>query len=113
MVKFEEKNLIVMEFDEQAAIDYIRAHMTEEDLSGVNDDEILNLIDVVYDYYEDHGFLEMSLDEDEDDEVDINDMVKYVQKVIAKDKKSPLTPDAVDKMVRLEVEYEESIEDEF
>lgn len=102
-----------MEFDEQAAIDYIRAHMTDGDLAGVNDDEILNLIDVVFDYYDDHGLLDMSLDEDEEDEADINDMVKYVQKVIAKDKKSPLTPDAVDKMVRLEVEYEESIEEEF
>lgn len=101
-----------MEFDEQAAIDYIRAHMNDEDLAGVNDDEILNLIDVIYDYYEDHGMLEMSLDDD-DDEVDVNEMVKYVQKVIAKDKKSPLTPDTVDRMVRLEVEYEESIEEEF
>lgn len=102
-----------MEFDEQAAIDYIRAHMNDEDLAGVNDDEILNLIDVIYDYYEDHGMLEMSLDDDDDDEVDVNEMVKYVQKVIAKDKKSPLTPDTVDRMVRLEVEYEESIEEEF
>lgn len=102
-----------MEFDEQAAIDYIRSRMVDVTLDDVNDDEILNLIDVVWDYYEDHGLLEVSLDDDDDDEADIDDMVKYVQKVIAKDKKSPLTPDMIDAMVRLEVEYEESVEDEF
>ena len=101
-----------MEFDEQAAIDYIRTRMADAALDKVSDDEILNLIDVVWDYYEDHGLLEVSIEDDADDEADIDDMVKYVRKVISKDKKSPLTPDMVDKMVRLEVEYEESIEDE-
>lgn len=102
-----------MEYDEQAAIDYIRTHIDAAMLDDVSDDEILNLIDVVWDYYEDHGLLEMSIDDDLDDEADIDEMVKYVQKVIAKDKKSPLTPEAVDRMVRLEVEYEDTIEDEF
>lgn len=101
-----------MEFDEQAAIDYIRANMADTAHTEVSDDEILNLIDVVWDYYEDHGFLELSMEDDAADDVDIDDMVKYVQKIIAKDKKSPLTPEMVDAMVRLEVEYEESIEDE-
>ena len=102
-----------MEFDEQAAIDYIRSRMVDVTLDEVNDDEILNLIDVVWDYYEDHGLLELTIDDDDaEDEVNADDLVIYVQKIIAKDKKSPLTPEMVDKMVRLELEYDESVADE-
>lgn len=102
-----------MEFDEQAAIDYIRSHMPAASLDKVDDDEILNLIDIVWDYYDEHGLLDVNLDDDDDDDaVDIGDMVKYVSKVIAKDKNSPITPDLVEDMVKLEIEYEDSIEDE-
>ncbi|MCC8119558.1 MAG: hypothetical protein LIP09_12540 [Bacteroidales bacterium] len=100
-----------MEFDEQAAIDYIRTKLPANSREQFDDDEILNVIDIIWDYYEDNGFLSMEL-EDGPDELDMEDLKKYVKKMIAKDRNSPLTFDDVDRIVDAEVDYEESIEED-
>lgn len=100
-----------MEFDEQSAIDYIRTKLPANSREQFDDDEILNVIDIIWDYYEDNGFLSMEL-EDGLDELDMEDLKKYVKKMIAKDRNSPLTFDDVDRIVDAEVDYEESIEED-
>ncbi len=98
-----------MDFDEQAAIDFIRTKLPANSREQFDDDEILNVIDIIWDYYEDNGFLEMEL-EDGPDELDVEDLKKYVKKMIAKDQASPLTFDDVDRIVDAELDYEDSLE---
>lgn len=101
-----------MEFDENDAIAYIRTKLPKKTIEQIDDDEILNVIDIIWDYYEDNGFLSMDLDEDGPDELDMEDLKKYVKKMIAKDRNSPLTFDDVDRIVDAEVDYEDSLEEE-
>ena len=54
------------EFDENKAIDFINSRLEGKTYPQ---DEILNIIDMIWDYYESNGLLEID-DEDDDDEDD-------------------------------------------
>lgn len=99
-----------MEYNEEDAIKYIRERLPQGSEERFDDDEILNVIDMIFDYYDENGFLDMGID-DGPDEVDMEDLLKYVKRMVAKDRQSPLTFDEVEAIVNAEVEYEDSIED--
>lgn len=46
-------------FDEDDAIAFIRTQVGEEISSLYDDDEILNVIDIIWDFYESNGMLEI------------------------------------------------------
>ena len=96
----------MMEYDENDAIDFIINKLDQE----IADDEILNIIDIIWDYYEDNGYLEISIDDLENEGTQLNDLVAHVIKVIMKDKSSTLDNDIITKIVEAEVEYEESLD---
>jgi hypothetical protein len=76
-----------MEYDENDAIEFIVKKIGIE----IEEDEILNIIDIIWDYYEDNGMLDISMDNDED-ESDITTLIAHVVKIVSKDKsllKSP------------------------
>ncbi len=90
-----------MEFNEDDAIKYIISSL---DLKEADEDEILNIIDIIYDYYDDNGLLD--IDCMNDDEVDVDALIAYVKKITAKDKACPFTPEEVESIVRAELDYE-------
>lgn len=96
-----------MEFSEEEAIKRICESLMDKTGKKVPDDEILNVLDAMMDYYDEQGLNDISADIDDADDFDIDDLLKYVKKMIAKDKNSPLTPEDVDIIVRTEVEYED------
>jgi glutathionylspermidine synthase len=97
-----------MEFDEIKAIEFIRANAAGVDSSKYDDDQLLNVIDIIWDYYEDHGLLDITLDDD-DEEVDVDALVKHVAKMLAKDKGAVIALDDVKSIVEAELEYENSL----
>lgn len=100
-----------MEFDETQAIKFIREYMPEEVASRYSDDEILNVIDMIWDYYEDNGFLEISADDDADDDVpELPMLLDYVKKMLKKDKLAVVDVDDVHYIVEGELEYEKSLD---
>lgn len=103
-----------MEFNEQEAIKFIRTRLSQEANERCSDDELLNVIDMIWDFYEDNGLLDISADLDEDDEdvIDTERLLAYVRRLVAKDKKSPLTPEDVETVVMAELEYENTLEEE-
>lgn len=98
-----------MEFDEQQAIDFIREH-ADADLSTYDDDQILNVIDIIFDWYEDNGFLDPEMD-DEDEEPDVATLAAHVKKMLLKDKGSTIAPEHVEPIVFAELDYENSLLD--
>lgn len=100
-----------MDYNEQEAIKYIRSKMTADALTGVDDDEILNVIDIIWDYYEDKGLLDIDLsDDDDDDVIDLDELVAYVTKMVTKDKKCPLRLENVRALVEAEIEFEDMLD---
>ena len=100
-------------FDEDDAIAYIRAQIGEAVSTQYDDDEILNVIDIIWDFYESNGMLDIdfSEDDDEDAEVDRDRLLSTVRRTLAKDKGAKISPEHVEPIVNAELAYEDSLED--
>lgn len=91
------------EFDESRACAYMRqATGTDYD-----DDQLLNIIDIIFDYYEDNGLLDI----DGDSELDTDALTAYVTRMLAKDKGNLVAVADIDRLVAAELAYEDSIMD--
>ncbi len=98
-------------FDEDNAVKFIRASLPEEIREKYTDDEILYVVDIVWDYYEKKGLLSLDNIDTEEELLDIDDLVKYVKKELSSDKESVMDLDDVKYLVKGELQYEESLED--
>lgn len=101
-----------LQYDENEAIKFIRDYMPENIRDNYTDDEILNVLDMIWDYYEDNGYLEIPSDDsggDVDASPAADDLLKYVKKMLAKDKLAVVDSDDVHYIVEGELAYEKSI----
>lgn len=97
------------EFDEKDAVKAMRLALTSEASARINDDELLNVIDIIWDWYEDNGLLDIDTEADDED-VNVERLVDYVRKTLTKDKLSPVHPDEVEPLVTAELQYEQSLD---
>lgn len=100
-----------LRFDEDKAIEFIRATLPEEVNKQYDDDDILYIIDIIWDWYEKNGYLEITADVTDEEVVKIEDLTDYVRKQLAKDKNFLIDTKDVGLIVKGELQYEESIED--
>lgn len=99
------------EFDEDKAAALMAAASGMAPSDALNE-AALEVLDLIYDYYDEHGDLDISLDDDDDDEPDaaVADIVAYVSRQLAKHPAAvALGPDALAAMVEAEIAYEESL----
>lgn len=99
------------EFDEDAAVKFIRNYVGETVSSQYSDDEILYVIDTIWDYYEKNGMLSLDSDITDDELLDVDKLVTYVRKEVSNDDELEMNSKDIDKIVKAELEYEESLED--
>lgn len=99
-----------MAYDEDQAVKFIRAFIPEEIRDKYTDDEILFVIDTIWDYYESKGLLEVSADADEDDDTDVEALTAYVRKALKKDGEILMDDKDVDQIVKGELAYEETLD---
>lgn len=100
------------EYNERDAIKQMRASLPADRADKISSDEILNVIDMIWDYYETNGCLSIDIEEDDTPDLDKADLIKYVKKQVAKDRQSPILPDEVEPMVLAELAYEAAIDSE-
>lgn len=98
-------------FDEDNAVKFIRQELTEEVNAKYDDDDILCIIDMIWDYYEKKGFLSLNIEETDEEVLDVEDLTKYVKKEVKNDDELIMEPKDVEKIVKAELDYEESLED--
>lgn len=103
----------LMKYDEDDAIKFIRATLPQEVSERYDDDEILYVIDTIWDWYERNGYLKIDAGVTEEEELDVAKLTAYVAKEIKKDGEIVMDPADIDMIVKGELEYEESIEDIF
>ena len=100
------------EFDENKAIAHMRKAIAESESQKYSDDELLNLIDIIWDFYEQNGLLDVDLNDDEEDddpEAMISDLVDYAKRMIKKDRRATLDLELIEPLVKAEIEYEDSL----
>lgn len=103
----------MMRYDEDDAIKFIRATLPADVSERYDDDEILYVIDIIWDWYERNGYLKIDAGVTDEEELDVAKLTAYVAKEIKKDGEVVMDPADIDMIVKGELEYEESIEDIF
>lgn len=98
-------------FNEDNAVKFIRAELPESIREKYDDDEILSIVDIIWDYYEDNGYLSLNSIETEEEQLDVDDLVKYVKKRGENDQELIMDSKDVELIVKAELDYEESLED--
>lgn len=98
-----------MEFDESKAITYINDALAAAGRTRYPDDEVLNVIDMIWDYYEENGLLDPELEDEEDEDIEPG-LIDYVNRMLAKDRASVINPDDVPAIIKAEIDYEDSLD---
>ena len=93
---------------EQALIDATRAAHPEDIRKKYSDDDITIIYDIVWDYYEDHGLLDIDAEDDEDD-LDVDDLVAHTRKMLSKDKGNTIDLNDVEALVNAEMAAEDAL----
>lgn len=96
------------DFDETQAVNFINSRLGNKKYPA---DEILNIIDMIWDFYESNGMLEIDDDNDEDEDIE-ESLVEYVTKMINRDKDANVNVEDIPAIVAAELDYEESLYDE-
>lgn len=99
------------EYDEDLAIAYIRKYVGEDISRQYSDDEILYVIDIIWDYYERKGFTKLNSKLTDDELLEVEDLTAYVRKEIKADNEFLMDPGDLEKIVEGELAYEESLEE--
>lgn len=99
------------EFDEQKAVLAINDLLLAEGRQTYDEDELLNAIDMIWDYYEENGLLDIDMDnDDDDDEEDIAaDLCDYIKRMLKKDPNAAIRHEDIPIIVKAELEYEDSL----
>ncbi len=98
-------------FDEDDAVKFIREFVGKEISSKYSDDEILYVIDIIWDWYEKNGYLSLDASTTDDEILDVKGLTSFVKKELANDKEILMDPADVEMIVKGDLEYEKSIED--
>lgn len=94
-----------LEYDDEAAIAFIRNQIPQEMKTKFDDDELYYLLDTIYDYYDQKGYLK---DDDDMVEIDLDELSEFVFKA-AKKEKMKIEKDEVGFIVDAEIAYCDSL----
>lgn len=100
-------------FNEDNAVDFIRAAVPENVSERYSDDEILYVVDTIWDFYDKRGLTSLDDIDAEEELLDVDDLTLYVKKQIVRDKEILMDPKDVETIVKAELDYEKSLEDLF
>lgn len=94
-----------VEFDENDAIEFINKALASKGKPQYGEDDLLLLIDAMYDFYDDND----DFDSDFDEESNLEPLVDYVTKTISKDPDNSIKSEDVRDIVLAEIEYESTL----
>lgn len=97
-------------YDEDKAVSFIRKAVGTDISAQYTDDEILYVVDIIWDYYEKKGFLSLNDIDSEEELMDSDELTNYVKQEVKKDKELIMDPADIEAIVKAELEYEESLE---
>ena len=98
-------------YNEDNAVKFIRTRLSEASNARYSDDDILCVVDVIWDYYERQGMLSLNNLDAEEELLNVYDLSAYVKREIKADGSVPVDSADIEIIVKAELEYEESLED--
>ena len=98
-------------YNEEQAVKFIRNYVPREMQDKYTDDEILIIVDIIWDYYEQKGMLSLNDIETEEELLNEDDLIAYVKKEVKAQNDFLVDPNDIPYVVKGELQYEESLED--
>lgn len=102
-----EKDLI--QHDDDDAVKFIQNYLPQELKGKFSNDEILYILDIIYDFYEGKGFMDEDADESSIVDIDEEEMVSFVLKNVKKDKIYNFSADEITFIIQGELAYGDSL----
>ena len=93
----------VLEYDEEDSLKFIQEHLPEELKDEFTDDEINYIVDLVYEFYEEKGFLDES--DDSEIEIDEDELLEYIFENAREDSIREYTDEQIEAIVAGELAY--------
>lgn len=100
----------ILGYDDMASVAFIRNYIPQDLKEKLSDDDIVYIVDLIYDFYESRGYMDMEDDDDETVEIDEDELVDYVVKNAQKDKVGKFDSDEVRFIIQGELEYCQSVD---
>jgi hypothetical protein len=97
----------IVEYDEDDSVRFIRKHLSEEMRNSFSDDEINYVVDLMYDFYDEKGFLDG--DDDTEVEIDEDELLDYVIKTRKRIKVRDFKEEEIEAIVAGELAYCDSL----
>ena len=99
------------EFDENEVISLIRKALPTDYAMVYSDDDILNVVDMIWDYYEINGLLDPDVNDDDNEETDIlPELIDYAKRMLNKDKACKIKPEHLEAIISAELDYEDMLD---
>lgn len=98
-------------YNEQQAANFIRQKIKTAIARDYSDDDLLCVVDVIWDYYERKGLLSLNDLDAEEELLNEDDLISFVKSEIKEDGTVPVELADIPAIVKAELEYEESLED--
>lgn len=92
-----------LEYDEEDSLRFIQEHLPEEMKDEFSDDEINYIVDLIYEFYEDKGFLDAS--EESEIEIDEDELLDYIFENARKDNVREFIDEQIEAIVAGELAY--------
>ncbi len=94
-------------YDDIASVKFIQNHIPQELKEICSEDDIIYIVDLIYEFYDSRGFV--GDDEDEDFEFDEDELLEFVIKNALRDKVGKFTKEQIQFIVQGELAYCDSI----
>lgn len=92
------------EYDEDEAITLMGKALGED---APSEEDIYQVLDLIFDYYDENG--ELDIDADTDADTDIDEMVSYIVRYLKGKSDVELSPAQIKTLVLAEIAYEDSL----
>jgi hypothetical protein len=93
----------VLEYDEDDSLKFIQQYLPEEMRGEFSDDEINYIVDLIYEFYEEKGFLDES--DDTEIEFDEDELLDFIIENAKKDGIKEYTDEQIEAIVAGELAY--------
>ncbi len=98
-------------YDEDDAIAFIRQAIGADVSALYTDDDLLNVIDMIFDYYESNGMLDPDFVDEAEENADelLDDIAQYAKRMLRKDREAHMDHAHLRPIIAAEIDYEQSI----
>ena len=103
------KDIDSISYDEDDAVEFIQNNLPQELKGKFSGDDINYIVDIMYDFYDEKGFLNSDASDEDLVNFDEDELINYVFKNTKKDKIGSFSLEEITFIVQGELQYCESI----